>query len=180
MNRSKPLVRKPFRRKARADGPTAQKEPHPRAELRDVPSMTEEAVAFHTGMSKSGAFTVAAAVKATYGGGTTGPVVKGKALESSAYENAVRDLGYCMRCGWRGRPQFCHRDEGKGVGMKTDVREGWPGCDTCHGWLGGHKGGGRMPKEERRAVELELGQRTRAAVLAAGTWPARLPAWSES
>jgi hypothetical protein len=49
-------------------------------------------------------------------------------LKSAAYENAVRDLGYCVRCGLECRPQFCHRDEGKGTGIKTDVREGWAGC----------------------------------------------------
>jgi hypothetical protein len=115
----------------------------------------------------------------TMSGTTTGPHPKEEALESAAYERAVRDLGYCMRCGWRGRPQFCHRDQGKGAGIKTDVREGWPGCASCHGALGGHTGAARLPKEVRRAEELHLGFLTRRAVRAAGTWPKSVPDWEE-
>lgn len=115
-----------------------------------------------------------------YAGGTTGPVPKERILESPAYENAVRALGFCVRCGWVGRPQFCHRDAGKGIAIKTDVREGWAGCDACHALLGGHKGGGRMPKEQRRAEEDRLAAITRAKVLALGLWPKRLPTWEEA
>jgi hypothetical protein len=118
--------------------------------------------------------------RGTYQGGTTGPVAKEQPRQHAGYENAVRDLGYCMRCGWKGRPQFCHRDMGKGGSLKTDSREGWPGCDACHSLLGGHKGGERMPKEQRRAEELELARRTRAAVIAAGTWPKPLPKLEEA
>lgn len=112
---------------------------------------------------------------AVMGGTTTGPRPKEQVLESRAYEDAVRGLGFCVRCGCRCRPQFCHRDEGKGMGIKTDVRDGWAGCPDCHAWLGGHAGGGRMPKEQRRDEEDELAYLTRAAVRAAGTWPTRLP-----
>lgn len=116
-----------------------------------------------------------AGCSAVMGGSTTGPAPKEAPLESAAYENAVRDLGECMRCGRRCRPQFCHRDEGKGTGIKTDVREGWAGCPACHALLGGHDGTARMPKEERRAEELRLGYRTRCFLRARGTWPKSVP-----
>ncbi len=120
----------------------------------------------------------------SYGGSTTGPRPKENVLESPAYEAAVRNLGRCMRCGRTCRPQFCHRDEGKGQGIKTDVREGWAGCGYwspqdpgCHYIVGTS---GTLTKEERRAEDLRLGAITRAAVIAAGTWPKNLPMWKET
>lgn len=112
---------------------------------------------------------------ATMGGTTAGAQPKECAVESAAYERAVRDLGYCMRCRCTCRPQFCHRDQGKGAGIKTDVREGWPGCERCHALLGGHAGGARMPKDNRRAEELHLGFLTRRALRERGTWPPSVP-----
>jgi hypothetical protein len=113
--------------------------------------------------------------KPTYSGGVSGEAVqKEEASQHAGYMAAVRDLGYCMRCRRSCRPQFCHRDCGKGMGIKTDVREGWPGCPECHYIVGTS---GFYSKEERRALELELGQRTREAVKAAGTWPKTLPQW---
>lgn len=114
------------------------------------------------------------------GGSVSGVAVeKEGAIQSEPYERAAKSLGYCMRCRVPCRPQFCHRDMGKGGGIKTDSREGWPGCDACHSLLGGHNGGERMQKDQRRCEELDLGRRTRAAVIAAGLWPARLPMWNE-
>lgn len=115
--------------------------------------------------------------RGTYAGGTSGEVVeKANMLQHAGYMAAVRNLGYCMRCRRSCRPQFCHRDQGKGERIKTDVREGWPGCAECH-WIVGTSG--QYPKEERRALELELGRRTRHAVRAAGSWPVRLAEWPE-
>jgi hypothetical protein len=154
-----PLKRTAFRR-SRPEGPTAAREPHPQAR------------------------TVRPLVRGTYAGGTTGQAVaKENLLQHTGYMAAVRGLGYCMRCRRSCRPQFCHADMGKGVGIKTDVRRGWPGCGAgewgpgCH-WLVGTSG--NYSKEQRRALEADLGRRTREAVKAAGTWPARLPMWSES
>lgn len=113
----------------------------------------------------------------TYAGTSSGePVKKECASQHAGYQAAVRDLGYCMRCRCSCRPQFCHRDEGKGMGIKTDVREGWPGCAGCH-WIVGTSG--HYQRDEKRALELELGRRTRNAVRAAGTWPARLAPWED-
>jgi hypothetical protein len=153
MKRGAPLKRVPFKRRVRPEGPTVTREPRPMA------------------LSPSRSL-----VRGTYSGSTSGaPITKENPLQHLGYMAVVRDLGYCMRCRIPCRPQFCHRDMGKGGASKTDCREGWPGCDDCHALLGGHKGGGRMPKDRRRIEELDLGQRTRAAVKAAGTWPARLP-----
>ena len=116
----------------------------------------------------------------TYEGTTSGePVEKENASQSGAYIAAAKAIGRCMNCHLTGPLEFCHRDQGKGFGIKTDVREGWPGCHVCHGLFGGHNGGGRMQREERRERELELARRTRAAILAAGNWPKNLPLWKE-
>lgn len=112
--------------------------------------------------------------KGTYAGGTAADAKPEPMLQHAGYMAAVRDLGYCMRCRRSCRPQFCHRDQGKGMGLKTDVREGWPGCAECHFIVGTS---GQYDRDERRALELELGRRTREAVKAAGTWPARLGMW---
>jgi hypothetical protein len=152
MKRSPIRRTKPLRR-TKADGLAIEREPRPLARL-------ERSVSFE--------------------GTTTGPVPKESVIESAAYENAVRDLGYCVRCGWVGRPQFCHRDQGKGGSIKTDVRCGWAGCAGCHALLGGHAGGGRMPKAERRAEEDRLAAITRAELIRRGTWPKSVPMWRES
>jgi len=118
--------------------------------------------------------------RGTYAGGTSGqPVEKECAIQSPSYERAAKALGYCMRCGCQvvpltGQLEFCHADLGKGQGIKTDSRRGWPGCRECHAAVGRH-----MVKAVRRAVEYLLGVMTRAAVLEAGTWPKNLPEWSE-
>lgn len=117
----------------------------------------------------------------TYAGTTNGPVTKEHASQHQGYMAAVRSLGYCMLCRRACRPEFAHADMGKGQSIKTDVRRGWPGCGLgpwgpgCHYLVGTS---GQYEKAERRALEEDLGRRTRAAVLAAGTWPKRLPQWS--
>jgi hypothetical protein len=114
----------------------------------------------------------------TYAGGTAGPepVAKECASQHSGYMAAVRDLGYCMNCGRACRPQFCHADQGKGMGIKTDVRRGWPGCPECHFLIGTS---GVYTKNERRGIEARLAHKTRNAVLAAGSWPKHLPLWNK-
>lgn len=115
--------------------------------------------------------------RGTMAGGVSGvAVAKECASQHSGYMAAVRDLGYCMRCRKACRPQFCHRDQTKGMGIKTDVREGWPGCAECHHLVGST---GFYQREEKRALETDLGRRTREAVKAAGTWPARLGMWQD-
>ncbi|MCC2632162.1 MAG: hypothetical protein K0S48_48 [Ramlibacter sp.] len=153
------MKRTPFKRRIRQDGPTAAREVKPWAQT--LASATLRPM--RTGK---------------YAGGTSGVAVeKEQMLQHRGYEDAVRGLGYCMRCRLACRPQFCHADMGKGTGIKTDCRRGWPGCPDCH-WLVGTSG--YYTKEQRRAVEADLAQRTRNAVIAAGTWPARLPMFEGS
>jgi hypothetical protein len=142
------------KRRQRLEGPTAPRERHP--------------VALHR-VERSG----------VYAGTTTGPAPKEAIVESAAYERAAKSLGYCMRCGAEvvpltGALDFCHADLGKGQGIKTDVRRGWPGCRTCHEIVGR-----KLAKPVRRAVEYLLGVMTRAAVRAAGKWPKGLPMFNE-
>jgi hypothetical protein len=107
---------------------------------------------------------------AVMGGRTTGVVIqKENASQSQPYMRAAKALGYCMRCGCNSSLDFCHADMGKGQGLKTDVRRGWPGCRLCHEIVGRE-----LTKPVRRAVELLLGAMTRTEIEAAGTWPAKL------
>lgn len=112
--------------------------------------------------------------------GVAHAVPKEAASQSPAYQRAAKALGYCMRCGRQVAPltgelDFCHADIGKGQGLKTDARLGWPGCRECHETVGR-----QMAKAVRRAVEYLLGVMTRAAVREAGTWPKNLSEWSET
>lgn len=106
-------------------------------------------------------------------------VPKQNALQNEAYMAAVRKLP-CARCGVVGFTQFCHADEGKGLGIKTDCRLGWPGCGPhgdepgCHWFVGTS---GRMKREDRRAFEAQAGLETRREIVALGAWPATLPPW---
>lgn len=109
-------------------------------------------------------------------------VPKDAPLQHEGYMALVRRLP-CIRCGVVGFSQFCHADEGKGMGLKTDCRLGWPGCgprdsDTpgCHWYVGTS---GRMGKEARRQFEAMAGRETREAIRSLGQWPATLPAWAE-
>jgi hypothetical protein len=108
-------------------------------------------------------------------------VEKENPLVCEAYRSLVRAMA-CAHCGHPPRSQFCHSDQGKGLGLKTDDRRGWPGCGPhgtepgCH-WLLGSSG--RLGKEVRRALEDRYASQTRAAILAAGKWPNNLPRWTE-
>ena len=103
-------------------------------------------------------------------------VEKEGAIQSEAYHAIVRMLP-CAHCGKHGPSQFCHRDMGKGQGLKTDSREGFPGCPECHTLLGSS---GRIPREERRELERRYGRETRDKVRAMNLWPRRLPEWIET
>jgi len=110
------------------------------------------------------------------------PAPKEGALTSEAYRRAVRGLE-CMRCGYPPRSQFCHTDEGKGAGIKTDDRKGWAGCGPhdgtpgCHHFVGTS---GTLPKAERRAEDARLAAKTRETLRARGLWPKGVPEWSEA
>lgn len=101
--------------------------------------------------------------------------------EHGAYMALVRKLP-CARCGdyLPGFMQFCHADilgkGGKGKGLKSDCRLGWPGCAPCHYYVGST---GRMPKAKRHAFEARAGTETRQLVFSRGLWPASLPLWHD-
>lgn len=111
------------------------------------------------------------------------PAPKDRPLQHGGYIAAVRRLA-CAHCCRPGPSQFCHADilgtGGKGKGIKSDCRLGWPGCaDTsgregCHTLIGSR---GTYTKADRHALEARYGTETRATVRAMGAWPARLPAW---
>lgn len=109
------------------------------------------------------------------------PAPKEDVLTSEAYRRAVRGLE-CMRCGYPPRSQFCHTDQGKGAGIKTDDRRGWAGCGPhdgapgCHHFVGTS---GTLPKAERRAEDARLAAKTRETLRARGLWPKGVPEWSE-
>ena len=97
-------------------------------------------------------------------------VEKDNALQHQGYMDVVRSMT-CARCGKPGPSQFCHRDEGKGMGIKTDCRDGWPGCAECHHYVGMS---GKLGKEGRRAFEDAAALQTRDRVTVMGLWPADL------
>ena len=120
------------------------------------------------------------------GAGTTGiPILKVKAVESEPYRRLVAQLP-CLWCGISGYSQHAHLNLGKGLGLKTDDRTGFPLCCSRPGVEGCHaaydqyrllESGGR---EAHREYGLEAGRFTREQVLKAGLWPASVPQWVES
>ena len=103
------------------------------------------------------------------------PVEKDNPIQHAGYMDAVRSLP-CARCGAAPRSQFCHSDEGKGTGIKSDCRLGWPGCAQCHDDIGTRR---IYPKEQRRQIEAEMAARTRHQIESMGLWPKNLPRWTE-
>jgi hypothetical protein len=107
--------------------------------------------------------------------GFTATVEKEGLIQSAAYMNLVRAMP-CAHCGAPTRSEFCHSDMGKGTGIKSDCREGWPGCHACHDAIGTRR---IYPRLKRRELEATMARQTREKIEAAGLWPANLPKWSE-
>jgi hypothetical protein len=110
------------------------------------------------------------------------PAPKVKPVVSEAYRQLVRQLP-CARCGHVGATQFCHADQDKGMGSKTDDRLGWAGCGPHDGTMGCHYlvgTSGHYPKERRRLLEEIYGRWTRQQIIEAGAWPEDLPLWSDA
>ena len=108
---------------------------------------------------------------------------KSTPLRSEAYRRAVAALP-CIHCGIAGHSQHAHANAGKGLGLKTDDRAGFPLCaprpgiEGCHARFDQYRllPGGR---DAHVAAGRAWGARTRAAVEKAGKWPARLPRWGD-
>lgn len=97
------------------------------------------------------------------------PVPKDEPLRDEAYRRLVAALP-CAHCGIVGYSQAAHADAGKGMGIKACDSTCYPACGPhpgpdggidpgCH-WLIGTSG--RIPREERRELELRYGAETRA------------------
>ena len=121
---------------------------------------------------------------AVMGGACTGVAVpKAAPVRSEAYRRIVAAMP-CIHCGIAGYSQHAHANEGKGMGIKTDDRAGFPLCAPRPGIEGCHAAfdqyrllpGGR---DEHAEAGERWAERTRAAVLEAGVWPNRLPRWGD-
>ena len=113
-----------------------------------------------------------------------------RAMVAAPKENILQHRGYmalvrllpCARCRcyYPGLMQFAHADilgfGGKGRGIKSDCRLGWPGCAECHRIVGST---GRMPKAQRHDFEARAGFETRSTIYSRGLWPASLPLWHD-
>lgn len=106
-------------------------------------------------------------------------VEKERPARSEAYRRLVAALP-CAYCGKVGRSQHAHENEGKGKSLKLDDRRAMPLCADEPGSVGCHSlfdlyrliPGGR---EAHVAQGRIWAAQTRAAIEAAGQWPARLP-----
>ena len=100
-------------------------------------------------------------------------IPKPRTAQHLEYMRVVRLLP-CAHCNRIGPSQFCHSDEGKGTGIKSDCRYGWPGCGPhsdspgCHYLIGTQR---IYPKQERRELEAKLARETRHLIKDMGQWP---------
>lgn len=74
-------------------------------------------------------------------------IEKNIAYRSAKWLDAVREIGFCVRCGAFG-VQAAHRNEGKGMGQKTSDCLTAALCPVCHAEI---DHGRTMTKDERRA-----------------------------
>lgn len=118
-------------------------------------------------------------------GATDIAIVKECAVESEPYRRLVAQLP-CLWCGISGYSQHAHLNMGKGLGLKTDDRTGFPLCCSRPGIEGCHvaydnyrllESGGR---EAHREYGIEAGRFTRDQILKAGLWPKKVPLWART
>jgi hypothetical protein len=114
--------------------------------------------------------------RGTYGGTVSGQAIdKDRPVRSEAYRRLVAAMP-CADCGIPGPSQAAHANQGKGLSLKTDDRTCFPLCPRCHRL---HDQGAVGSREMRRDHEAQWGAQTRAAIRAAGQWPASVPEWKE-
>lgn len=90
----------------------------------------------------------------------------------------------CIWCGIAGHSQHAHLNLGKGMGLKTDDRTGFPLCCTRPGIEGCHAAfdsyrllpGGR---DAHHAQGRAWAQQTRTRIYESGQWPKKVPLWQE-
>ena len=113
--------------------------------------------------------------KGVYAGETSPAKPKDNPLRSEEYRRLVAQLPCICGCG-RQLTQAAHPNTGKGMALKTDDRRCFPLAPPCHQAF---DQGAMFPKQERREWEDRWGAITRATIIAAGKWPAKLPRWTE-
>jgi hypothetical protein len=107
---------------------------------------------------------------------------KVKLERSEPYRRLVAALP-CINCGIETRSQCAHPNKGgKGMRLKTDDRLCFPLCADQLGRVGCHTQHDQyklLPEQEIAQAEQDWGMRTRARIIADGTWPARLPRYCD-
>jgi len=120
------------------------------------------------------------------GGSTSGVAVeKEHTIQCEAYRKLVAALP-CIHCGIHGYSQAAHPNTDKAGGKKLiDDRLCFPlctvhpvGADFVRGCHERFDQGALFTKEARRELEPAWGAQTRAVIVAAGLWPARLPKYA--
>lgn len=81
------------------------------------------------------------------------PVLKDGRHESEAWRRAVAALP-CVLCGRHGETQCAHRNEGKGMGLKTDDALTAALCQTCHSDI--DQGPDFSRDERRRRLDVAI------------------------
>lgn len=81
------------------------------------------------------------------------PVLKDNRHESEAWRRAVAALP-CVLCQREGETQAAHRNEGKGMGLKTDDALTAALCQTCHSAI--DQGPDFSRDERRRRLDVAI------------------------
>ena len=95
---------------------------------------------------------------------------KASRVESRSYRQWVASLD-CAGCGISGYSQCAHREEGKGMSMKTCDLQTFPLCCVRPGHMGCHYQHTMlidMDRDTRRELEARYVQQTQAAAVEAG------------
>lgn len=104
---------------------------------------------------------------------------KAQITQHEGYRRLVAALP-CIYCDVLSMSNHAHRNTGKGKGVKTDAREGFPLCVDRPGQEGCHTRHDQrrlipnLSRELYAALEAEWARRTRAQIIDAGLWPANL------
>lgn len=108
------------------------------------------------------------------------PLPKRVYLRSEPYRRWVASLA-CAHCQRPGPTQAAHSDrgaDGKGLGIKADDSEIWPGCADGYGRLGCHSlfgSTGLFKREHGQALTGGYIEHTQRQAINAGAWPKDWP-----
>lgn len=108
-------------------------------------------------------------------------VPKDEPVQHEGYRRLVAAMP-CARCKVWGYSQHAHSNTGKGMGIKTDCRLGFPLCSTRPGVVGCHAlldQGAMYSKHARREMEDYWAWDTRMTLRRLRLWPKDLAPWPE-